>query len=91
MYTEARKIHLLEEVIKTTNEETLIKLEAVLSDAQKSKEKKAKNKILTIYDFAGTITDKEANEMKKAAAYPYAAASSMSNGLLSSLKELRSK
>ena len=64
MFTEARKIHLLEEVLKTTNETTLIELETVLGKNKKKgliKEKKP-----SIYDFVGILTKKEANNMRKA-------------------------
>jgi len=41
MYTEARRIHLIEEVLKLTNEATLIKLETVLKESKEAgKEKK---------------------------------------------------
>jgi len=64
MYSEARKIHLLEEVLKVTNEATLIELEAVL---KKSKNKTAgKKKKPSIYDFVGILTKKEAGKMRKA-------------------------
>ena len=38
MYSEARKIHLIEEVIKTKNEAVLIELESVLKKAAKAKD-----------------------------------------------------
>ncbi len=63
MYTEARKIHLIEEVLKVTNEATLIELETVI---KKSKKKSDKEKKPSIYDFVGILTKKEANEMRKA-------------------------
>ena len=38
MYSEARKMHLIEEVIKTKNEAILIELESVLKKASKTKD-----------------------------------------------------
>jgi hypothetical protein len=63
MFTEARKIHLLEEVLKTTNENTLVEIEKVL---KVSKKKVVKTKKPSIYDFVGILTKKEANGMRKA-------------------------
>lgn len=63
MYSEARKIHLIEEVLKVTNEATLIALETVI---KKSKKKTGKEKKPSIYDFVGILTKKEAGEMRKA-------------------------
>jgi hypothetical protein len=62
MYIEARKIHLIEEVLKVTNEATLIELETVI---EKSKKKTEKEKKTSIYDFVGILTKKEANDMRK--------------------------
>lgn len=62
MYAEARKIHLIEEVLKVTSEATLSELETVL---EKSKKKvTAKEKKPSIYDFVGILTSKEADEMR---------------------------
>lgn len=63
MYNEARKIHLIEEVLKVTNEAILIELETII---KKSKRKAEKEKKPSIYDFVGILTKKEANEMRKA-------------------------
>ena len=63
MFNEARKIHLIEEVLKVTNDAILIELEAVI---KKSKKKAEKEKKSSIYDFVGILTKKEANEMRKA-------------------------
>lgn len=64
MYIESRKIHLIEEVLKVTNEATIRKLEAVL---KKSVEKiPARKKKFSIYDFVGILSKKESNEMRKA-------------------------
>jgi hypothetical protein len=65
MYTEARKIHLIEEVLKVNNEATLIKLEDVLKGL-KIETATTKKKKPSIYDFVGIINNKEANEMTKA-------------------------
>ena len=62
MFTETRKIHLLEEVLKTSDESTLAELEAVL---KKNKKTSAKEKKPSIYDFVGILTKKEASKMKK--------------------------
>ena len=63
MYIEARKINLIEAVLKVDNEATLIKLEEVIKTVSNKKAPK-KNK-LTIFDFAGIISDKEADDMNK--------------------------
>lgn len=63
MYTDARKIHLLEKVLKVTNEATLLELETVL-EKTKMNTRKTKKK-LAIRDFLGTFTKEEANEMRK--------------------------
>ena len=62
MYTEARKIHLIEEVLKVNNEATLVRLE----DALKGLKKNAKDKKMkpSIYDFVGIFSKKETNEMR---------------------------
>lgn len=64
MFTEARRIHLIEEMLKETNENTLIEVEKILGQTKKkvsTKEKKS-----SIYDFVGIMTKKEASQMKKA-------------------------
>lgn len=60
MYSESRKIQLIEEVLKVENDSILSKLENVLKNSRAAKEKKR-----TIYDFVGIISNKEAQEMKK--------------------------
>ena len=63
MYIEARKIYLIEEVLKEKNEATLSQLETVLKESKRkvsSKKKKA-----SIYDFVGILSKKEADGMKK--------------------------
>ncbi len=64
MYTEARKIHLIEEVLKVTSEATLKELEGVLKKSEKRSA--AKKKKPGIYDFLGILTKKESTEMRKA-------------------------
>ena len=64
MYREARKIHLIEEMLKVTNEATLKELEGVLKKSEKKSS--AKKKKPGIYDFVGILTKKESNEMRKA-------------------------
>ena len=63
MFTEARKIQLLEEILKTDNEATLVEVETVL---KKNKNKGGKRKKNSIRDFMGVITEEEASEMTKA-------------------------
>ena len=63
MFTESRKIHLLEEVLKEKDEATLIALESVL------KKSRGKASVVTsIYDFVGILTPKEADTLKRAIA-----------------------
>lgn len=63
MYSEARKIHIIEEVLKADSEETLSELEAVI---EKKKRKAATEKKPGIYDFVGILSKKEATAMKQA-------------------------
>ena len=63
MYSEERKIHLIEEVSKIENEAVLIELETVLNIYNTKTGKKP-----NIYDFVGIISKKEADEMKQAIA-----------------------
>lgn len=60
MFTEARKLHLIDEVLKTSNEETLLALESLLK-----KPKKIKTKKVSIYDFVGVLSSKEAAQIEK--------------------------
>lgn len=60
MYSESRKIQLIEDVLKVENDSILSKLESVLKNSRAAKEKKK-----SIYDFVGIISNKEAQEMKK--------------------------
>jgi hypothetical protein len=63
MYSEARKIHLIEKVLKVKSEAVLIELETVLNSYKNKTEKKR-----SIYDFVGIISQNEASEMKQAIA-----------------------
>ena len=60
MFTEARKIQLMEEVLKTTDETTLVSLEKLL----KKPVKKARRK--SAHDFSGIWTQKDATLIEKA-------------------------
>ncbi len=60
MYTDAKKLYLIQEVLKVTNEATLMELEAIIARSKDKVEKKP-----SIYDFVGILTKEEANEMKK--------------------------
>jgi hypothetical protein len=63
MYSEARKLHLIEEMLKVKSESVWIALENVLKkDALENNEKS------NIYDFVGILTDKEAKAIKDAIA-----------------------
>lgn len=62
MYSEARKIHLIEEVLKVTDDTVLLELENVLSSRSKPEKK------LSIYDFVGIISKSDASEMTRAIA-----------------------
>ncbi len=61
MYADARKIHLIEKMLKVTDETTLKELETTLSKTNRPKAKKG-----SIYDFVGILTKKEATEMRNA-------------------------
>ncbi len=62
MYTEARKIHLIEEVLKVTNEGTLVALETVLKKSVVKKEKRP----VSAHDFLGVWSKKDAALITKA-------------------------
>lgn len=62
MFTEARKIQLIEEVIKTTDESTLVMLETVLKKSIKTSRSKTKS----AHDFAGVWSKKDAALIEKA-------------------------
>jgi hypothetical protein len=61
MFRESRKIHLIEEVLRVSDEATLSELETVL---KKSKDRVVGKK--SILDFVGVISVKEAKIMSKA-------------------------
>ena len=61
MYTETRKIQLIEQVLKEDNEGTLLAFETVFKKLKKPNKKK-----LTIYDFVGILSKKETSDMRKA-------------------------
>ncbi len=56
MFTEARKIQLLEEMLKLSNEATLKELEDVLNNSKKKKEKK----VVSAHKFSGLWSRKDA-------------------------------
>ena len=62
MFTEARKINLIEAVMKLNNESTLIELETVI---KKSKAKK-KEQARSAHDFLGVWSKKDATLIEKA-------------------------
>ena len=57
MYTEARKIHLIEALLKVSNEATLIELETVLKKAKPKKEKQGKTKRISIEQYNKEIDE----------------------------------
>lgn len=62
MFTEARKIQLIEEVLKVKNDATLVEIESVLKNSKKKKDTAFKK--LSIYDFVGIFTKKESSQMR---------------------------
>jgi len=62
MYSEARKLHLIEEVIKVKNEAVLIELETVLKKAAVAKDQPR----LSAYDFVGLWSKEDAESIEKA-------------------------
>jgi hypothetical protein len=62
MYTEARKINLIEAVLKVGDEATLSELETVLKKAKPAKEKKP----LSAHEFSGIWSKKDAALIEKA-------------------------
>lgn len=63
MYSEARKLHLIEEMLKVKSESIWIALEDVLKSEVKNDIKKT-----NIYDFVGVLSEKQAFAMKDAIA-----------------------
>lgn len=62
MYTEVRKIGLLEKVLKVSDEATLIELEKVLGKSRMKKKKQS----FSAHDFLGVISKKDAALISKA-------------------------
>ena len=64
MYSEARKLHLIEELLKVKSESIWITLENVLKKNRVQKETSKPS----IYDFVGILSGKETEEIKNAIA-----------------------
>ncbi len=64
MFTEARKIELIKDVLDTTNEVTLVEIESVINRSKKKNPPKKKK--ATIFDFVGILSKKESAQIKKA-------------------------
>lgn len=64
MHPEARKIHLIEEVLKIKSEAILIELESVLRKAGLYRDKKTSS----AHDFVGTLSKEDADLMNTAIA-----------------------
>lgn len=62
MYSEVRKLHLIEEVLKVKNEATLFELEAVLKKYDQEK----KPSLSTPHDFLGAWSKEDAALIDKA-------------------------
>ncbi len=62
MYSEARKMHLIEEVIKVKNEAVLIELESVLKKAGSATGQPR----LSAHDFVGLWSKEDAESIEKA-------------------------
>lgn len=60
MYSEVRKLHLIEEVLKIDNEATLSALEALLKDTRDAGDIKP-----NIRNFSGIWAKEEANEIER--------------------------
>lgn len=61
MYGEARKLHLIEEILKIENDQLLEEVESLIAKGKVIELPKRRN----FNDFAGMLTDEEANEIKK--------------------------
>ena len=61
MFSESRRIHLIEEMLKVKNEDTLIKLEAVLEESKLMKSEKQ-----SASDFVGLWSKEDAALIEKA-------------------------
>lgn len=62
MYSEARKLHLIEELIKTKSDSVLTEIEAVLTKGIAAH----KNKKASAHDFLGVISKKDIKLMDSA-------------------------
>lgn len=62
MYSEARKLHVIEEVLKVKSEATLTAIENLLKRASKNTTVKKKS---SFKDFSGIWTKEEASEIEK--------------------------
>ena len=62
MYSEARKMHLIEEVIKVKSEAVLIELEGVLKEADQAKQQIPSS----AHDFVGLWSKEDAETIEKA-------------------------
>lgn len=62
MYSETKKLHLIEELIHVNNEEILLEIESII---KKSNSKNIENRI-SAYDFLGLLTEEDANLIDKA-------------------------
>lgn len=62
MYAEARIISLIEKLLKIKNEATLKAIETVLDNTNIESKKQE----ISIYDFVGILSKKEASEMRTA-------------------------
>jgi hypothetical protein len=54
MYTDSRKIHIIEAVLKTEDDETLFQIERVIQQSQKPERK------FSAHDFVGTLSKEDA-------------------------------
>lgn len=62
MYSDARKIHLLERLIREQSEEVFLQVEDILNRSEK--QESAVVRKYTLEDFVGIWTPEEADEMK---------------------------
>ena len=60
MYADSRKIHIIEAVLKTEDDETLFKIEQVIQEPIKSKKK------FSAHDFTGILSKEDAVLIEKA-------------------------
>jgi len=63
MYTEARKLHIIEAVLKTESDEVLKAIESIVGNENRNL---ATNRRSTFSDSLGVLTQAEAEVMKKA-------------------------